>query len=1227
MTAGRPDSVCGRPVRPLGEGEEAFVCTDGETVFKVFKGPPGPYMGLGAQLEGRFAGCAHIPDVGCLEDGGRAVFAYRYEESSGYAGGMRGQMAELLVEAACRGVCFRNVKPLNLRVAGGRLVMVDLGRDVVPYSARDFLFMAQRAYLSLEPRGDGEFRELASRALGDWGVPELRGFREFFNSAYGELLRRRGDTRPEQLVLPEDRWLNGVFPDVALRRSVPDPSAEALADARSGMVPGEEAVLVTPNRFFRPAGDVPGRLARAGFAVVDWEDSPARPDGDLYASDLTAYRCAAMEPLAEPVSLMIKACYQDTPVLERCVRHIVGQLDHPDPFDERIVVVDCKRDSFLRQYAAPDEAGAISALERLAAEGVIDRYVVMPDDPGLAADINSRWFGIDCAGSHSVRNIPVASQLFGFESCRNRLILQCDVDVMIVRRDPAHRFLKDMADALRGDPLAVSVGFNIAHRPGSDPVPYSHPGGGGYVPEVRICLLDRGRLESLRPMVNAAEDGRPELSWYRSAEKTQELRGMHSLRGGDPRTFYVHPQNTAKADAGFWMGALDSAECGWVPEEQYGRVDLVEDPRAWTRRADAGFVFVVCGRNMPEGMFLRCWDSISRQTRGDWAAVIVDDCSDGGLDKYIRHATHGSGGRAITIRNPERRGMLRNVESAVRDHMTDGGQVAVIVDMDDMLLSDRALSGIRELYLGGHDAVIGNALKSTRGILAFEPDFNNARDRRTGDVWIHPRTFRKRLFDAIDPSEFLGADGGYVDHFTELCYMVPVAESASSPAFQPWPVYYWEPRIPRDERHYALVEETKALVRSRPPHRPLPPARAGEVNPAGSYGRLIGEGTITVMCQNNEEPPADRREDADALAPAVGPALDAVICGPGPDAFETAASLADECWPGYEAAVVESLGCDRDPGGDAGIRMLEEVWSAIGSKRGSAAAVLASPCAFGMLARCLGVPVPPKVRHLDAFTVAAEDAYRALVSARASGQNLAARYPTRTDAVEIDITSRCNLNCVNCDRLCGHRPDADLDPERLAQLLREFDEKEIALRRVRIMGGEPALHPRFAEVMEIMERWKEAHPGAEVVVYTNGIAPPAGVPEGLRLRNTGKTSRVNPKFDPPMASPADLGVRADYSAGCWVTSECGLGIGTDGLVYPCAAGAAIAVARGLDVGMRSASPSEEPYRKQKSVLCRLCGHFLNRCYPSRLGFPSAGDLQFRTESWKDVNGEGEHDGA
>ena len=151
------------------------------------------------------------------------------------------------------------------------------------------------------------------------------------------------------------------------------------------------------------------------------------------------------------------------------------------------------------------------------------------------------------------------SSLYAFEITNGMYTLQADADVIICRRDWNHDYLSDMINAVESAENVVSVGFNIAHKT-DEFRPYSAPMLGEYVPEVRICLFRKERFLSLRPFPNELLNGKLKLTWYRSLQNLQKKNGLISLRGGDGRTFYIHPQNQVKKDLHFLFGVMEKVE-------------------------------------------------------------------------------------------------------------------------------------------------------------------------------------------------------------------------------------------------------------------------------------------------------------------------------------------------------------------------------------------------------------------------------------------------------------------------------------------------------------------------------------------------------------------------------------------------------------------------------------------------------------------------------------------
>ncbi|MEK9182973.1 MAG: radical SAM protein [Patescibacteria group bacterium] len=73
----------------------------------------------------------------------------------------------------------------------------------------------------------------------------------------------------------------------------------------------------------------------------------------------------------------------------------------------------------------------------------------------------------------------------------------------------------------------------------------------------------------------------------------------------------------------------------------------------------------------------------------------------------------------------------------------------------------------------------------------------------------------------------------------------------------------------------------------------------------------------------------------------------------------------------------------------------------------------------------------------------------------------------RMPVIQIEITNACNLICSNCTRFVGHHKKPffmDLDTVAMA-----IDSLEGYPHEIGIMGGEPTLHPQFAEICRLVQ--------------------------------------------------------------------------------------------------------------------------------------------------------------
>ena len=538
--------------------------------------------------------------------------------------------------------------------------------------------------------------------------------------------------------------------------------------------------LSTYRRAFTKAG-----LRIAAIRELDGADtSELRP-----ASDHLVFELRPVSVRGPSVSLLIKTCYMEWRTIERFVRHQIGQLEEPTRLAEKVVIVDPSSGPFLRQYDEPDAEAHRSAMERLLRDGVVDRVIYAPEDPAKIRDTYRKWFGAESTETHSASGQQLFSTLHGFDTCIGDYVLQLDSDLLIHRDDAEQDYLSELAGVLQEDPKALFVPLSICR---SDPLPSTHQGpNGDWRVEVRGCMFDRRRLQSVLPIANDVEGERFAMGWHRAFDRFIAGTDFRSYRGGDPRTSFIHVPNERKADAEELPDILVAIERGYVPDCQLGDVELEGSVADWAgpKRAEP-FVFVICGRNVNPGQFKRCIESLTAQVGHDWGAVVVDDASTNGFGDYAEVLLADCIERVTIVRNETRKGLLYNTWNAITYYCVDPHSVIITLDADDALIGTNVVELLRQEYGNGADATVGSMLRMDKEAV-YPADLDRPRSWRS-NVWQHLRTFRKYLFDAIDIDD-LKLDGEWIDIATDWAFMVPIIEMAKNPTYITEPLYLYEP--------------------------------------------------------------------------------------------------------------------------------------------------------------------------------------------------------------------------------------------------------------------------------------------------------------------------------------------------------------------------------------------------------------------------------------------------
>ena len=93
----------------------------------------------------------------------------------------------------------------------------------------------------------------------------------------------------------------------------------------------------------------------------------------------------------------------------------------------------------------------------------------------------------------------------------------------------------------------------------------------------------------------------------------------------------------------------------------------------------------------------------------------------------------------------------------------------------------------------------------------------------------------------------------------------------------------------------------------------------------------------------------------------------------------------------------------------------------------------------------------------------------------------------RVEAFELHVAEHCNLRCANCCNMSPHVPKHLLSAAEVERICAELSSSLVA-DVVKIMGGEPLLHPELPSILRVLRR---AGIGDRVRLFTNGLRLPS----------------------------------------------------------------------------------------------------------------------------------------
>ncbi|MBU1147432.1 MAG: radical SAM protein, partial [Candidatus Omnitrophica bacterium] len=88
--------------------------------------------------------------------------------------------------------------------------------------------------------------------------------------------------------------------------------------------------------------------------------------------------------------------------------------------------------------------------------------------------------------------------------------------------------------------------------------------------------------------------------------------------------------------------------------------------------------------------------------------------------------------------------------------------------------------------------------------------------------------------------------------------------------------------------------------------------------------------------------------------------------------------------------------------------------------------------------------------------------------------------------IQIDVTYVCNLKCNNCVRSCKQAPTSQrMTVEQIKKFIKESIDNNIKWEKMRLMGGEPTLHPDILEIVQLLIDYRKIYcPNSIIEIVT-----------------------------------------------------------------------------------------------------------------------------------------------
>ena len=548
-------------------------------------------------------------------------------------------------------------------------------------------------------------------------------------------------------------------------------------------------------------------FSRYGFQIEQVaEGDGVNADTLMPISEHLIFECKKTTDVKEyrDCTLLIKTNPMEWRSIYKNICHIVNSLEKFGRFKRRIVVADlCEAEARSRRYDYDDEQKLKNDLLLAKENGMVDEILFVNDDDTKIERIYEKYFGVTSKDGHSANGQGTYATLSAFENIHTKYVFQTDSDIIyFINSDAVQRGL----DALKSGAVTASIGIA---RSVSNEVTY------GARTEVRSCFLDLEKLKNYLPLPNHIEKNRVRLPWHRSLDRV--LSESESIRFANRDAWFIHPENQKKQEKNLLAVVRDRVENGFFCISQKEQVNLQGTRAEWVEKTNAEVVLYIRGYNTTCEKLKRLFDSLRKQTFQDFDIVYIDDASENESADYAKLILRKDlffTERTVACWNDVNVGELENFVFAMQNMVMNPNAIVINVDNDDYLVNERAVEIIVKKFSEGAEITCGNCIRWDKPLKHYRVySFDKVWERGGDNIWLHPKCFRRYLFDYIDIDNDLKIDGKYVDVNTDFAFMLPMIQRADRKEFIEDVLYYFEPSLKNSERKDKYSESYKAKVK------------------------------------------------------------------------------------------------------------------------------------------------------------------------------------------------------------------------------------------------------------------------------------------------------------------------------------------------------------------------------------------------------------------------------